>query len=177
MPRVNESVEYLGRVVGAKGIHISRRKLQAEMHRNQRTSTNCLGMINYYSQFIPDLSTLLKTLYSLLKANQWSGECHGALEEVKRQLTSSLVLAHYDTEVPLVLAVDASAYGLGVVLSHHWPDGTERPVAFASRTLNDSEKNYPQVEKEALALAVGVKKFNKYMCMAEFSPSLWTINH
>ena len=121
-------------------------------------------MINYYSQFIPDLSTLLKTLYSLLKVPwQWSGECQGALEEAKRRLTSSLVLAHYDPEVPLVLVADASAYGLGVVLSHRWPDGTERPIAFASRTLNEREKNYPQVEKEALALAVGVKKFNKYV--------------
>ena len=171
-----ESVEYLGRVVDAEGIHTSRRKLQAVLDAPEPKNINqlrsVLGMINYYSQFIPDLSTLLKPLYSLLKANQpweWSEECRRGLVEVKRLLTSPPVLAHYDPEVPLVLAADASAFGLGAVLSHRWPDGTERPIAFASRTLNPSEENYPQVEKEALALVFGVKKFHKYVYGREFT--------
>ena len=50
-----------------------------------------------------------------------------------------------------MLAADASAYEVGAVISHKFPDGSERPVAFASRTLSASEKNYVQVEKEALS--------------------------
>ena len=98
-----ESVEYLGRVVDAKGIHTSCRKLQAVLvapePENVHQLRSVLGMINYYSQFISDLSTLLKPLYSLLKANQpweWLVECQEALDEVKIQQTSSPVLAHYD---------------------------------------------------------------------------------
>ena len=62
------------------------------------------------------------------------------------------MLAHYDPKLPLKLAGDASAYGIGAVLSHVFPDGGERPVAFASRTLSTSERNYSQIEKEALSL-------------------------
>ena len=71
--------------------------------------------------------------------------------------------------VPLVVATDASAYEVGAVLSHRCPDGSERPIAYASRTLSSSEHNYVQVEKEALSLVFGVQKFHKYLYGRHFS--------
>ncbi|XP_050358301.1 uncharacterized protein LOC126778723 [Nymphalis io] len=59
------------------------------------------------------------------------------------------VLAHYEEGRPLVLSVDSSAYGLGAVLAHRYPDGSERPVSCVSRTLNSAEINYSQLDKEA----------------------------
>ena len=98
-------------------------------------------MINYYAKFIPELSTLLHPLHTLLRSNQpckWSDTCQRAFQEVKTCLTRAPVLAHYDPTLPLVLVADASADGMEAVISHRWPNGTERPIAYASRTLNSS---------------------------------------
>ena len=71
----------------------------------------------------------------------WSLEQESAFEKAKEQLVSWQVLAHFDPDVKIHLAYDASDYGIVMVLSHEYPDGTEKPVAFMSRTLNEAEKS------------------------------------
>ena len=66
---------------------------------------------------------------------------------LKESLVSSQVLIHYDPSLPIRLAADASAYGIGAVLSHVLDDGTECPIAYVSKTLSPSEKNYAQIKK------------------------------
>ena len=72
------------------------------------------------------------------------------------------MLMHYNPEIPIRLAGDASNYGIGAVLSHVDSHGQEHPIAFVSRTLSQCEKNYSQVEKEALSLIFGIREFHKY---------------
>ena len=121
-----------------------------------------LGLLNYYGKFIQNLSSILHPLNRLLRYNR-----NGTGQ--KNVLKLSEVLIHYDPKLPINLATDASAYGIGAVISHVLPDGTERPISFASRTLTASEKNYAQLEKEALSLIYGVKKFHQYLYGRKFN--------
>ena len=76
---------------------------------------------------------------------------------------------HYREELPLILETDASDRGVGAVLLHQLPDKSERPVAFASRTFLDREKNYSVIDKEALAIIFGVTKFYQYVYGRKFT--------
>ena len=105
----------------------------------------------------------------------WSSECTRAMKTAKQLMTASNLLTHYDATLPLKLAADASQYGLGAVISHVLPDGVERPVDFASRSLSSSKRNYSQIDKEALALVYGVNKFRAYL-YGRKSPWLPTIS-
>ena len=93
---------------------------------------------------------------------KWTLECAEALAQAKQSLSAESVLVYYNPQLQLRLAGDASCYGIGTVLLHQYPDGTEHPLAYASRTLQPSEKNYAQIEREALLLVFGVQKFHQY---------------
>ena len=170
------SVEYLGHQVDADGLHTLDSKLQAVVDapapRDVQELRSFLGLVNYYGKFIANLATILHPLNALLQKDRqwrWSRECASAFQQAKDQLTSSRVLAHYDPALPIKLAADASAYGVGAVIAHVFADGTEHPIAFASRTLTSSERNYAQIEKEALALIFGVRKFHPYLYGRKFT--------
>ena len=111
-------------------------------------------------------------MYQLLKANvkwKWNDQCTKAFVEAKQKLMEAPILAHYDPNRSLKLATDASAYGIGAILSHCYEDGSEHPIAFTSRTLTVAEKNYAQIDKEALALIYGVQKFHVYLYGQRFT--------
>ncbi len=73
------------------------------------------------------------------------------ISKVKELLVSHNLLIHFDSSLPLVLVCDASQYGIGAVLAPRVPDGSERPIGYASPTLNPAKKNYSQLKKEGLA--------------------------
>ena len=84
-------------------------------------------------------------------------------------ITSEQVLTHYDPALPVRLACDVSPTGITAVLSHVMPDGSERPVAFASRSLTKTERKYAQIDKEALFIVWGVKRFHVYLYGRRFT--------
>ena len=163
-------MEYLGHVIFAEGLHQSPKKVKAitEMLKPQDVTQlrASLGVVQYYSKFLPDLATHLAPLHQLLQKEvkwSWRAEEETIFRVVKGMLLQDKVLIHYDPELPLVLATDSSSYGLGAVLSHCTVEGEEWPIAYASRSLSETEKKYSQIEKEALSLVWVVKKFQTYL--------------
>lgn len=169
-------IEYLGYVLDGRGMYPSKDKVRA-IHdapapTNVKELRAFLGLVNYYGRFVPQQSTVLAPLYRLLKDQttwRWSKAEQDSFNKCKELLTSDKVLVHYDPNLPLTLACDASAYGIGAVIQHTTPNGEEHPVAYASRTLSPAEKKYSQIEKEALSLVYGVKKSHQYLWGRQFN--------
>ena len=168
-------VEYLGHRINKDGLQCTCEKVEAIQNapkpQNLSELRTYLGMVTYYQKFIPNLADKFKPLYNLLRNDtewKWTWECDKAVEEVKKCLTSDAVLAHYSGNLPITLATDASPQGMGAVISHII-DEQERPIAFVSKTLSAAERNYPQIEREALAIVYGVKKFHKYLYGQKFT--------
>ncbi|XP_056330368.1 uncharacterized protein K02A2.6-like [Danio aesculapii] len=167
---LGEEVVFLGHRISAAGVQPVAEKVQAiqEAPIPQTVSElkAYLGLLNYYHKFLPSLSTVLAPLHRLLKKETkwtWGSEQEESFVKSKELLQSSALLVHYDPTKPLILACDASPYGVGAVLSHRMEDGTDRPIGFVSRTLNAAEKNYSQLDKEGLAVLFEVKKFHTYV--------------
>ena len=168
-------ITYLGHQIDEKGVSTVQDKvngiMQAPVPKNVSELRSFLGTVNYYGSFIPDLATKLASLNQLLQKGtkfHWSKDCQAAFQSVKQCLCTAPVLAHYDPKIPLVIACDASPCGIAAVLSHRHKDGLEKPIAYASRTLTPAEKNYAQVDREALAIVYGVKKFHEYLYGQKF---------
>lgn len=172
---LEKRVKYLGHTLSNGCIHPNSDKvsaiLQAPVPKNVSTLQSYLGLLNYYSHFLPDLSTVLYELYRLLRKDisfEWTAKCQEVFNKSKRLLIDNQVLTLYDPDKPIIIAADASPYGVGAVLSHI-VDGVERPVFFASSTLSPAERNYSQTHREALAIIFAVKKFHNYLYGQKFT--------
>ena len=171
-----DEVKYLGFKIDNDGIHKTHEKVIAIQSVNAPSCISelkgFLGLITFYGRFVPDLATTASPLYNLLRKDVpyvWSSGHQSAFDKLKRELCSSRFLVHYQSDLPLRLSCDASSVGLGIVLSHLMPDKSERPIAYGSRTLQKSELNYSQIDKEALSLVFGVKHFHYYLWGRHFT--------
>lgn len=130
-----------------------------------------IGKLNYYNKFIKNVASIAAPLNELRQKGAkfiWTSRQEEAFQKLKTMLLNSAQLVHYQDELPIILATDASDYGVGAVLSHRFPDGSERPISLASKTLSASQRNFGQIEMEALSIIYGVTKFHQYLYGREF---------
>ena len=160
-----DRVQFCGHEIDREGLHKTQEKIYAVVRaprpENVPQLSSFLGLVNYYNRFSPNASTVLHPLHQLLEQNsewQWTEQCEQAFTEAKRMITSEQVLTHYDPALPVRLACDASPTGIGAVLSHVMPNGSERPVAFTSRSLTKTERKYAQIDKfQAFVRSNGIR--------------------
>ena len=164
------SVSYLGHMIDEHGLHPLQEKVRAVKDapspKNVSELKSYLGILTYYSKFLQNMADVLAPLYKLLRKDvpwQWTEDEQTAFQASKDLLTSSSLLVHFNPDYDLVLMCDASSYGVGAVLAHRMPDGSERPIGYASRSLTAAQRNYSQIEREALALVFGVQRFHSFL--------------
>lgn len=162
---MQSSTKFLGQILCAESICTDPSKVESIMSVRESKDINevksFLGLINFYSKFIKNLSHLcepLKLTCNGVKWN-WNDQCKRSFNRIKKAVSSTPVLAHYQQSIPVGIACDASSVGIRVILFHRYQDGSERLIVFASKTLSSAERNYSQVEKEASSIVFGVKYF------------------
>nr|XP_022906738.1 uncharacterized protein K02A2.6-like [Onthophagus taurus] len=170
-----ECLNFLGFHISAAGVRPTKDKINAIVNTpapaNKTELQAFLGLVTFYHSFIKDKAAIAEALHKLLHKDvdfKWGAEQNDAFKKLKDILASEPLLVHYNENNSLILTCDASAYGVGCVLSQLQSSGREAPVAYHSRTLSSAERNYAQIDKEALAIVVGVKKFHNYLYGRQF---------
>jgi hypothetical protein len=169
-------LKFLGQIVDASGIRPDPARNQAlqELPEPHDISTlrSFLGVLNYYARFLKEIRSIRAPLDELLKKDvpwHWDSEQQQAFNKAKAALQTERMLAHYDPAKPIIVSADASQHGIGATIAHQLPDGSEPVIEHASRSLTPAERNYGQIEKEALALVWAVKKFHRMLLGRTFS--------
>ena len=141
-------IEWIGHRIDQVGIRPLQDKLLAikelKQPNNEKELKSFLGAIRYLSKYIDNLSAQTDSLRQLLKKNNnwiWTEEHTLAFENLRQKITETPYLAHYKSDYPNVITTDASTKGLGATLWQEQPNGSLKPIGFASCFLLDTEKN------------------------------------
>ena len=138
---------------------------------NTRAIEHYLDLCGYYRKFIPNFSSIAKPLTELQKKKvpfEWNQKTEDAFVSLKEILTTEPLLQYPDFSKPFFLTTDASNEALGAILSQG-PIGQDLPMAYASRTLNNAERNFSTTEKELLAIVWVCKQYRPYLYGKKFT--------
>lgn len=162
-------LRYLGYVVDRQGLHVDPEKVAAVLNiptpKNATEVRRLVGMASWYRRFVANFSTTIAPLTALLgkhKKWHWSEECEKSFRTIKNALASAPVLTCPDFTRPFMVQTDASAYGIGAVLSQEHDDG-EHVICYISRSLSRVERNYSTTERELLAIIFACEKLRPYL--------------
>ena len=168
------SVEYLGHRISNAGVSKGSKAdavLGMPPPTDVSTLRSFLSSVQFYSKFLPDLATITEPLHRLTRKDipwKWGSDEEAAFLTLKKALSDSTFLAHFDPSLPLGISCDASEVGLGAVLFHRYSDGSERPIMNVSKTLTETQRRYGQIQREALSIIFAIQKFHQFLYGRKF---------
>lgn len=170
-----QQIPFLGHIITPDGIKPNEPLIEKVLRFPEPTKPKevreFLGLSGYYRQFIKGYADKAAPLTQLTRKNvefQWTPKCQEAFDFLKRKLTTAPILQYPDFSQQFILHTDASDIGLGAVLAQKNQKGHETVVGYASRVLQQAEKNYTTTEKECLAIVWALTYFQKFLYGQQF---------
>lgn len=168
-------VTFLGHVVSGDGVSTDPNKTEAvstwPVPRSVTEVRSFLGLMSYYRRFIYQYAHIAKPLHELTESGKeflWMEACDKAFCTLKKNLTSTPILAYPTLDDLFILDTDASGMAIGAVLSQV-QNGTEKVIAYFSRALKRVERNYCTTRRELLAVVDGIHHFQHYLYGRKFT--------
>ena len=176
-----KEVEFLGVVIGLEGIKMEKEKVKGVLEwptpKCVKDVQKFLELANYYCQFIESFALIARPLHDMVKKDKkwdWMGKQEEAFKELKKRFTEEPVLAASDIDKKMRMEVDVSDYATGGVLLMECGDRLWRPVAFLSKSLNETERNYEIHDKEILAIIRGLEAWRHLLEGVQYKFEIWT---
>ena len=164
-----QSTTFLGFVLSKDGISMDNDKVKAILDWPVPTTVkevqSFIGLCNYYRIFIKDFAKIANPLHKLTRKNvpfEWKNEQQKAFDQLKHLFTSAPILRNPDSNKPFIVETDASNFAVGAILSQEF-DGQLHPIAYLSKGLTKSQKNYQIYDKELLAIKEALAQWRHYL--------------
>ena len=172
---LKREVSYLGHLISANGTRPDPEKVAAIQKLTPPTTVkgvrSFLGVSGFYRKFVQNYAKIAKPLTELTKKNrrfEWTEECQDAFDTLRAALMEAPILAYPDISKPYKLYTDASNYAIGAALVQETEMG-ERVIQYLSHQLNETQRRWPIIEKEAYAIMYSIQKFRHYLLGSKFT--------
>ena len=166
----DDSIEYLGHRISAKGIQMSRKKVAIVQAisppKSVKALQRLLGMINFYRKHICGYAKNTFHMRQLLLKGahfDWTSECQAELDYIKDALCKDPVLCAFNTEKPVTIYTDASTKGLAYAAVQTGDDGKEHVIAYGGRALSKAQERYTTSELEIMSVVLALRDYETFL--------------
>ena len=163
------TIKFWGMIISAEGVGPDPAKVEASYElpppKNKEDLKSFTCMMQSNSEFILNFVKCVAPLRDLLKRNKryiWTTTHQRAFDDILSQFKADALLQYFDLAHKTFIFVDAHVSGLEAVLAQGVSIETAKLIEFVSRSTNKAEKNYPQMDLEAIAVDFTLRRFRQY---------------